>query len=399
MKSIFIFTSNFPYGRGEEFLMNEVNALADHGFEITLIPNFIRGEKQKGIHAKIKIENDLAHSFSKTFFLMRAFLFSKTYYSFIFNNLHQVNSIDSFIYLLKFTLGYTSLLTWLAGYHNQADIYYSYWLNYRCNSLLRAKEENWISGKIISRAHGYDVYDERLEKGAFWPDRIKILENLDAVFTISESGKNYLKNKSENSTKIECIHLGSVPINNTVEFDSETVNIISCSNNARIKRLDLIEDSIKLFAQKNPQRKISWSHIGISNREYIVKDIPNNLSISFLGYIENEKIRDYYMDNKMNLFINLSDSEGIPVTIMDAFSVGIPVIARDVGGISEIVSNQNGVLLSSNGNIEEAQEALNTVLLNWSLKSKSAVKTFESNFNSITNAKIHHQKINEIINN
>ena len=105
------------------------------------------------------------------------------------------------------------------------------------------------------------------------------------------------------------------------------------------------------------------------------------------------------MDNKMNLFINLSDSEGIPVTIMDAFSVGIPVIARDVGGISEIVSNQNGVLLSSNGDIEEAQEALNTVLLNWSLKSKSAVKTFESNFNSITNAKIHHQKINEIINN
>ena len=399
MKSIFIFTSNFPYGRGEEFLMNEVNALAEQGFEITLIPNFIRGEKQKELHGKIKIENGLAHSCSKTFFLIRAFLFRKNSYSFIFKNLHQVSSLYSFFYLFKFALGYASLVTWLAGYHNQANIYYSYWLNFRCNSLLRAKKEKSISGKIISRAHGYDVYDERLEKGEFWPDRIKILENLDAVFTISESGKDYLKNKSENSTKIECIHLGSVPINNTVEFDSDTVNIISCSTNARIKRLDLIENSIKLFSQKNPQRKISWSHIGISNREYIVKDIPNNLSVSFLGYIENEKIRDYYMDNKMNLFINLSDSEGIPVTIMDAFSVGIPVIARDVGGISEIVSNQNGVLLSSIGSIEEAQEALKTVLLNWSLKSKSAVKTFETNFNSITNAKIHQQKLNEIIDN
>ena len=47
----------------------------------------------------------------------------------------------------------------------------------------------------------------------------------------------------------------------------------------------------------------------------------------------------------MDYFINLSDSEGIPVSIMEAMSVGIPIIARDVGGNREIVTNNNGCLL------------------------------------------------------
>ena len=101
MKSIFIFTSNFPYGRGEEFLMNEINALAEQGFEITLIPNFKRGEKQKGIHHKIKIENSLANSFSSILFLIQAFLFSKNTYSFIIKNLHEVNSVSLLVHWLE----------------------------------------------------------------------------------------------------------------------------------------------------------------------------------------------------------------------------------------------------------------------------------------------------------
>ena len=35
----------------------------------------------------------------------------------------------------------------------------------------------------------------------------------------------------------------------------------------------------------------------------------------------------------MLIFINMSDSEGVPVSIMEALSIGIPVIARAVGGI------------------------------------------------------------------
>ena len=48
------------------------------------------------------------------------------------------------------------------------------------------------------------------------------------------------------------------------------------------------------------------------------------------------------------MFINLSSSEGIPVSIMEAQSFGIPVIATNVGGSGEIVVSETGVLVDEN---------------------------------------------------
>ena len=72
-----------------------------------------------------------------------------------------------------------------------------------------------------------------------------------------------------------------------------------------------------------------------------------DVQFQFLGNVDNKKIADIYRKEDVDFFINMSDSEGIPVSIMEAFSSGIPAIARNVGGISEIVNNTNGFLLES----------------------------------------------------
>jgi glycosyltransferase involved in cell wall biosynthesis len=47
--------------------------------------------------------------------------------------------------------------------------------------------------------------------------------------------------------------------------------------------------------------------------------------------------------------INVSESEGIPVSMMEAMSVCVPVIATNVGGVDEIVENNyNGILMNAN---------------------------------------------------
>ena len=45
------------------------------------------------------------------------------------------------------------------------------------------------------------------------------------------------------------------------------------------------------------------------------------------------------------MFVNLSLSEGIPVTFMEVMSFGIPVLATNVGGVNEIINENNGVLI------------------------------------------------------
>jgi colanic acid/amylovoran biosynthesis glycosyltransferase len=73
----------------------------------------------------------------------------------------------------------------------------------------------------------------------------------------------------------------------------------------------------------------------------------------------NEEVIHFYKKEKPSLFINVSSSEGIPVSIMEAFSFGIPVIATNVGGTHEIViDNYNGILLKENPTIEEIKSAI-----------------------------------------
>ena len=58
------------------------------------------------------------------------------------------------------------------------------------------------------------------------------------------------------------------------------------------------------------------------------------------------------------MFINVSTTEGTPVSIMEAISCGIPVIATSVGGNVEIVQERNGYLLDKNPTPEEIGMAL-----------------------------------------
>jgi glycosyltransferase involved in cell wall biosynthesis len=45
-----------------------------------------------------------------------------------------------------------------------------------------------------------------------------------------------------------------------------------------------------------------------------------------------------------DLFVLASDHEGLPVTVMEALTLGVPVVAPAVGGLPEVVSLDNGIL-------------------------------------------------------
>ena len=50
----------------------------------------------------------------------------------------------------------------------------------------------------------------------------------------------------------------------------------------------------------------------------------------------------------IDLFLNTSKYEGIPISIMEAIAYQIPCIATHVGGVPEIINNDNGYLLPIN---------------------------------------------------
>ena len=91
----------------------------------------------------------------------------------------------------------------------------------------------------------------------------------------------------------------------------------------------------------------------------------------------------------------------MPVSMMEAISFGIPVIAANVGGVSEIVNSDTGILLSSEGSISEIKKAI-TDFYNFSdnkkdAMRKSAVLLWESAFNAETNYKMFSEELLSIV--
>ena len=77
------------------------------------------------------------------------------------------------------------------------------------------------------------------------------------------------------------------------------------------------------------------------------------------GFQDNEKIMDFYRNNPIDIFINVSTNEGVPVSIMEAISFGIPIIATNVGGTNEIVINNiTGWLVDKDKVEKELPDAL-----------------------------------------
>jgi len=86
----------------------------------------------------------------------------------------------------------------------------------------------------------------------------------------------------------------------------------------------------------------------IAGDGYLRKELEKkaeNLGISkmvfFLGF--RDDLENIYRD--LSCFVLSSLNEGLPVSIIEAQASGIPVVATDVGGVSELVSKETGILV------------------------------------------------------
>ena len=210
--------------------------------------------------------------------------------------------------------------------------------------------------KLISRAHGYDVYEERNALN-YLPLRRFLLENCDAVYPCSDVGTEHIVSRyPEYADKVKTAHLGTIDAGLGTQSE-EGLHIVSCSLITDIKRIDKIIDILEKL-EKTGKYKIKWTHIGDGNRrselEKSVRKKLKKTDTEFLGNIPNNEVYEFYRNNPVDLFISTSKSEGLPVSMMEAASFGIPIVSTDVGGVREIVeSGYNGQLLGERASADE----------------------------------------------
>lgn len=263
-------------------------------------------------------------------------------------------------------------------------VIYAYWM-YETAYVGARLKSLFPSSTFISRCHGYDLYGERHVNG-YLPFRKFILDQADLICPISENGKQYLHDcfAGKYDEKISVMRLGTIrkfEIAETQDREDCTV-LVSCSNLADVKRVHLI-----INALKKCKSKIAWYHFGDgdlrTSLEKQAEELPENIKYEFMGYQANEDIQRFYAEHYIDAFLNVSKSEGVPVSIMEAESYGIPIIATNVGGTSEIVHDgENGVLLNSNFTDEEFLSAIDDVVKKAERYRSEALHTWETMCNA-----------------
>lgn len=213
---------------------------------------------------------------------------------------------------------------------------------------------------FISRAHGFDVFEEQSDFNYIFFRQFQ-LASLDRLWPVSKAGATHLKAQNPSfSSKIEHQYLG-IKSNGVICFEkTEVIRIVTCSHLRSIKRLDLLVKALKLSRDAN----IEWHVIGagedLEHLRRASEELPPNCKTVFHGHQKVDKIHQLYSEIHFDFLVSLSSSEGLPVSMMEAISHGIPVLATDVGGCKEIVSSITGILIP----VKFSEKELLAIILN-----------------------------------
>lgn len=365
MAGILFITNTFPFLTGEQFIETEIKYLAGSNNQVTVFPLTIGGEARI-VPSNIKLDTRLSSCNNFSLKTIINLLFSKYLYLEI---LFKPEVLFSF-YKFKKTLFYIyageniahKLTEFIKKPKEENILIYCYWAN---QSALAAAilKENIPTICAVTRCHGYDLYRER-NHGGFMPMEMRFLNSLDAIFPCSRNGADYLAHEYNIAQrKTHTARLGTYDYGSGAGFNEEKIlHIVSCSYAIPVKRLHLIIEALSLL---KIDRQVIWTHIGDGPQLDVLKDDANRklqtVSVIWKGGLANKEVISFYKTHKVDCFVNVSSSEGIPVSIMEAISFGIPIVALDVGGVSEIVSQNNGELLRSNATAREIAEAITYV--------------------------------------
>lgn len=218
---------------------------------------------------------------------------------------------------------------------------------------------------LVSRSHRFDVWASE-NRGGYLPFRSVIAKHAHRLLPSSQEAAEHLREVLDvEPDRVVVAPLGvDPPFGPDPWREREEVLVVSCSTSATVKRLPLVAASVTRAAAGDPDRRWKWIHLGTGEDQVrpVLEGGPSNLDFEPTGWMSRESIYAFHRDRQPNCLINLSSSEGVPLSIMEALSMRIPVVATAAGGTAEMVDDSVGALLPVEVDAETAGAAIRRVV-------------------------------------
>jgi colanic acid/amylovoran biosynthesis glycosyltransferase len=335
-------TSTFPYGEGEDFFEAEVRGLIASGLNVIILPVWPRGSIRQG-------SSDLKQ-LTLNRYGISLYVFCATFFRLLYQELRSTNR-------RRFNLVTRCLRESIAAAYapqlskKMSDLeishIHAYWSSGPAMLAMgtsRLTNINWsFTGHSGDLIEGVDLN--------------KKAKSSSGIRVISKRSEWILKQKAEKTKSPEIIHLGVKVPSKVVAFEnSSDFNVACVGNLIPIKNHVTLIEAIKIVQSGGLSFSVDFVGAGPLENDLkkSVKALGLENSITFRGQIDHAQLMMEYSQAKYHLVILASgiassgQQEGIPVSLMEAMSYGIPVVSTDTGGIPELVTKELDLLIPSN---------------------------------------------------
>lgn len=189
-----------------------------------------------------------------------------------------------------------------------------------------------------------------------------------AVICVADSLRQKLISKGVDADKITVLRNGVdnnvfKPADDAERIDLrkklkiENTTLLAVGNLTQIKGFDLLLDAIAMLAE------INLIIIGEGEEKKNLLQQASQLNISkrvrFVSNISQNELREYYV--AADLLALTSVREGMPNVVLESIACGTPVVATDVGGVSEVLTENCGIIIK-NRDADQLAAAINETL-------------------------------------
>ena len=226
---------------------------------------------------------------------------------------------------------------------------------------------NAIKGKILTTFHGYDIRLGLEKGGKFYQ---KLFKEGDLFIAISDYNYRNLINLGLDKKKI-VYHPVGINLNNfaykwqiTPAMDKRAIKVITVARLVSEKGLYYGIRAIHKILQQNPKLDLEYNIIGEGPLKGELTSLIQQLNLSGHVYLYGSKNSNQIIEalQQSDIFILSSVAEALPVVLMEAQAVGLPVIATAVGSVNQIVLNGKSGFCVPASDVDALADRLNFLI-------------------------------------
>jgi glycosyltransferase involved in cell wall biosynthesis len=255
------------------------------------------------------------------------------------------------------------------------------------SSFMAAKIAKKYSKPLVLTQHNTFIeYEDSFWDHVEWLNDLaigkQVLKQADKIIVVSNATMKYVLSLGADPQKISVLHNGvdtdrfkpltgvKDEIRKKLGIPKNAVVVITVRRLVYKNGVDTLIDSAEIAIKKNPRLVFLVIGKGPDFDEVKAKiaqlGIGNNFRLT--GFVSDGDLPFYY--NAADFFVLPSKSgEGLPLVALEAMACGLPVVATNVGGISEIITKDYGKVVPP-----DAPDALAEAVLEFSHRELSALK-------------------------